>query len=69
MRKRRRLSKCPNDSENGQGSLAMMETVLFTDHTIILFAITMGAGALIFLVLGIATTPQKRSQHKLRGLR
>jgi hypothetical protein len=47
----------------------MMETVLFTDHTIILFAITMGAGALIFLVLGIATTPQKRSQHKLRGLR
>ena len=39
----------------------MMETVLFTDHTIILSAITMSAGALMFSVLGVAITRQKRS--------
>jgi hypothetical protein len=71
MRKRRRLSKRPDDSENGleERRLAMMETVLFTDHTIILSAITMSAGALMFSVLGVATTRQKRSEHELRGLR
>jgi len=46
-----------------------METVLFTDHSIILFAITMSAGALMFSVLGLATTRWTRSDDELRGLR
>jgi hypothetical protein len=38
-----------------------METVLFTDHSIVVFAITTSAIALLFSVLGLATT------HHLRG--
>jgi len=42
----------------------MMETVLFTDHNIVVFAIVTGALALIFSVLGLATTSQTRSDIK-----
>jgi hypothetical protein len=42
----------------------MMETVLFTDHCIVVFAIVTGALALIFSVLGLATTSQTRSDIK-----
>lgn len=45
-----------------------METVLFTDHSVILFAITMSAGALMFSVLGLATTHRTSSAHEPRGL-
>ena len=33
-----------------------METVLFTDHSVVVFAIVTGALALTFSVLGLATT-------------
>jgi hypothetical protein len=48
-----------------------METVLFTDHSVVVFAIVTGALALTFSVLGLATTSQTRSdiQRQLRGLR
>jgi len=39
----------------------MMETVLFTDHNIVVFAIVTGALALIFSVLGLA----QRARHVL----
>ena len=47
-----------------------METVLFTDHGIVVFAITTSAIALMFSVLGLATTHQIRADidHHLRGL-
>jgi hypothetical protein len=47
-----------------------MDTVLFTDHGIVVFAITASAMALIFSVLGLATTHQTRSDinHQLKGL-
>jgi hypothetical protein len=47
-----------------------METVLFTDHTVVVFAVITGALALIFSVLGLATTSQTRSdiQRKLKRL-
>jgi hypothetical protein len=47
-----------------------MDTVLFTDHGIVVFAITTSAIALILSVLGLATTNRTRSdiEHQLRGL-
>jgi hypothetical protein len=48
-----------------------METVLFTDHSIVVFAITTSAIALMFSVLGLATPRRTRSdiEHELKGLR
>ena len=50
---------------------AMMETVLFTDYGIVVFAITTSAIALMLSVLGLATTRRTRSdiEHQLRGCR
>jgi hypothetical protein len=47
-----------------------MDTVLFTDHGIVVFAITTSAIALILSVLGLTTTNRTRSdiEHQLRGL-
>jgi hypothetical protein len=47
-----------------------METVLFTDPTVVVFAVITGALALIFSVLGLATTSQTRSdiQRQLKRL-
>lgn len=47
-----------------------MDTVLFTDHGIVVFAITTSAIALMFSVLGLATTHRMRSdiKHQLEGL-
>jgi hypothetical protein len=47
-----------------------MDTVLFTDYGIVVFAITTSAIALMFSVLGLATTHQTRSdiEHQIRGL-
>jgi hypothetical protein len=47
-----------------------MDTVLFTDHGILVFVITMSAIALMLSVLGLATTEQTRSdiRHQLKGL-
>ena len=47
-----------------------METVLFTDYGIVVFAITTSAIALMLSVLGLATTRQIRSDidYHLRGL-
>ena len=42
----------------------MMDTVLFTDHSIVVFAILTSAIALIFSVLGLATTHQIRFDMK-----
>src|SRR5262245_14153185 len=42
----------------------MMDTVLFTDHGIMVFVITATAAALLFSVLGLATTHQIRSDMK-----
>jgi hypothetical protein len=42
----------------------MMDTVLFTDHDIVVFAITATAAALLLSVLGLATTQQIRSDMK-----
>jgi len=39
----------------------MMDTVLFTDHGILVFAIACAAAALLLSVLGLATTYQIRS--------
>ena len=39
-----------------------METVLFTDHSIVVFAITTIAIALMFSVLGVATTHHMRDE-------
>ena len=46
-----------------------MDTVLFTDHSIVVFAITTSAVALMFSVLGLATTRRMRSdiEHELKG--
>ena len=41
-----------------------METVLFTDHGMVVFVIVTGALGLIFSVLGLATTNQTRSDIK-----
>lgn len=41
-----------------------MDTVLFTDHDIVVFAITATAAALLLSVLGLATTHQIRSEMK-----
>jgi hypothetical protein len=54
-----------------------MDTVLFTDHGVVVFAITTSAVALMFSVLGLATTRRMRSdiehqfdtERQLRGLR
>ena len=48
----------------------MMDTLLFTDYGILMFAVTTSAIALMLSVLGLATTQQTRSdiQHQLRGL-
>jgi hypothetical protein len=48
-----------------------MDTVLFTDHGIVVFAITTSAIALMFSVLGLATTHRMRSDigHQFRGSR
>ena len=48
----------------------MMETVLFTDYGIVVFAMATSAIALMLSVLGLATTHQIRSDigHHLRGL-
>jgi hypothetical protein len=49
---------------------ANMETVLFTDYSLVVFAIVTGALALIFSALGLATTSQTRSDIKNQlGLR
>jgi len=47
-----------------------MDTVLFTDYGIVVFAITTSAIALMLSVLGLATTHQTRSdiEHQIRGL-
>jgi hypothetical protein len=49
---------------------AIMDTVLFTDHGIVVFAITCSAMALILSVLGLATPHQTRSDinRELKGL-
>ena len=46
-----------------------METVLFTDHDVVVFAITTSALALMFSVLGLATTHHIRDEieHQFRG--
>ena len=46
-----------------------METVLFTDHSIVVFAITTCAIALMFSVLGLATTHHMRDkiEHQFQG--
>ena len=46
-----------------------METVLFTDHDILVFVITTIAIALMFSVLGLATTHRMRDEigHQFRG--
>src|SRR5215467_11314642 len=44
------------------GVLAMTDTVLFTDYSVVVFAILTSAMALIFSVLGLATTYQTRSE-------
>ena len=48
----------------------MMDTVLFTDHGIVVFAITTSAIALILSVLGLATTRLTRSdiESQFKGL-
>ena len=48
----------------------MMDTVLFTDHGIVVFAITTSAIALLLSVLGLATTHRTRSdiESQLKGL-
>ena len=45
-----------------------METVLFTDHGILVFVMTTSAIALVFSVLGLATTHRIRSdiEHQFR---
>ena len=47
----------------------MTDTVLFTDHGILVFAIMTSAIALMFSVLGLATTHQMRSEieHQFEG--
>jgi hypothetical protein len=47
----------------------MMDTVLFTAHGIVVFAILTSAVALIFSVLGLATTFQTRAEieHQFEG--
>jgi hypothetical protein len=42
----------------------MMDTLLFADHVIVVFAITATAAALLLSVLGLATTHQIRSDMK-----
>ena len=39
-----------------------METVLFTDHDVVIFVITACAVALVSSVLGLATTHRMRSE-------
>jgi hypothetical protein len=48
-----------------------MDTVLFTDHSIVLFAITTCAIALMLSVLGLATPHSTRAdiEQELKGLR
>ena len=45
-----------------------METVLFTDHSIVVFAVTTSAIALMLSVLGLATTRRTRTdiEHQFR---
>jgi len=47
-----------------------MDTVLFTDYGILVFALATSAIALMLSVLGLATTHQTRSdiEHQIRGL-
>ena len=42
----------------------MMDTVLFTDHGIVVFATLSAAAALLLSVLGLATTQQIRADMK-----
>ena len=46
-----------------------METVLFTDYSLVVFVITTSAIALMFSVLGLATTQRTRTdiKHQLRS--
>jgi hypothetical protein len=57
-------------AQNSVLEAPMMDTVLFTDHHIVVFVITTSAIALVFSVLGLATTHRMRSdiEHQLRGL-
>lgn len=41
-----------------------METVLFTDHDVLVFIVTMSALALVLSVLGLSTTDRMRSDIK-----
>jgi hypothetical protein len=43
---------------------SMMDTLLFADHVIVVFAITATAAALLLSVRGLATTHQIRSDMK-----
>src|SRR5262245_16785000 len=45
----------------------MTDTVLFTDYSVVVFAILTSAMALIFSVLGLATTYQTRSEIRQFG--
>jgi hypothetical protein len=60
----------PSNSVDWVSLEVIMETVLFTDQSILLFVITSTAIALMLSVLGLATTHQTRSdiKHQLKGL-
>src|SRR5262245_23059481 len=45
----------------------MTDTVLFTDYSVVVFALLTSAMALIFSVLGLATTYQTRSEIRQFG--
>ena len=51
-------------------SMGVMDTILFPDHGIVVFAIAISGIALMLSVLGLTTTSQTRSdiQHELKGL-
>ena len=56
--------KAPAPSLKDRVGSLMMDTVLFTDHGIVVFAITSTAAALLLSVLGLATSQQIRSDMK-----
>jgi hypothetical protein len=61
-------AKVPGPSLKEKALEDMMDTVLFTDYGVVVFAITTSAIALIFSVLGLATTHRTRSdiEHQFR---
>ena len=66
------MELCWNDIRLGDRSEGSMDdTVLFTDHGILIFAITTGVIAVMLSALGFATTPRAHSdiEHQLNGLR